>query len=362
MIKVCTFSLILYWIVISSSAQKVVRIDHNQIDKIVRELKDSLNIPGISVGIAVGNKIRYVNVFGYENLDENKKLTINSIWPVCSISKQFTTVACLKLVEEHKLSLQDKISKYIDNLPEAYSDITVSNLLSHTSGIKDYLNEMGLYGLPWNKVKNKVFADTLNFRPSDSWRYSNTGFWIAARIVEKISGIEYNHYLAQNFFTNLKMNNTMRIRGEKDMKARVNGYVYRDNGFNNPDKDINEFQAQGDGDIMSTLNDLFKWTIALAQGKVIKKELIAELWTPTKLKNGKILEVMPNSGINYGMGWFIKNIDGDKIVWTPGSGFGFSTTSQYIPDYDLTVIVFCNKEQFLMADEIGFFIIRNILV
>jgi CubicO group peptidase (beta-lactamase class C family) len=344
-----------------SFAQKTIQIDSIQINTVVKRLKDSLNIPGIAFEIGIGNKIGYINSFGYKNFETKTALTNNSTWPICSISKQFATVACFKLIEEGNLSLQDKISKYFDNLSESYADITVYNLLSMTSGIKDYINEKGLYGSTWENVKEKVFSDSLNFKPGDAWSYSNTNFWIAAKIIEKITGINYDQYLKQNFFSKLEMESTQRFSDVTNLESRVKGYVYDDNKFLPPYLDITKFHGQGDGEITSTLTDLFKWNIALAHGKIISHELISKMWTCGKLNNGKALEVFPNSGMHYGMGWFIKNIDGNKIVWTPGSGFGFSTTSQYVPDYDLTVIVFCNKEQFLMADEIGFEIVKNII-
>ena len=347
--------------VLTSFAQLNIRIDSIQINNLVRELKDSLNIPGIAVGISKGNDIKYKKTFGYEELEKNTVLTDNSIWHICSITKQFTTVACLKLVEENKLSLQDKISKYIADLPESYQNITVYNLLSQTSGIKDYINEKGLYGSGWEKVRNDVFSDTLNFKPGSAWSYSNTGFWTAAKIIEQISGIDYGHYLGNNFFIKLKMENTQRVSSGEKISSKVKGYEYRDNKFFSPSLDISNFQGEGDGEVTSTLSDMLKWNMALVHGELISKELINKMWTCSKLNNGKNAEVFPDSGINYGMGWFIKNIDNKKIVWTPGSGFGFSTSSQYLPDYDLTVIVFCNKDQFLMADEIGFNIVEKII-
>ena len=352
--------LFLVMIVLPSFSQKTIRIEPTQINSIVRELKDSLNIPGIAVGIAIGKKVKYENSFGYNDLEMKTELTDNSIWQICSITKQFTTVACLKLIDENKLSIQDKISKYFDNLPESYRNITVYNLLTMTSGIKDYINEKDLYDSTWENVRDNVLSDSLNFKPGNAWSYSNTGFWIAAKIIEKITGMDYSQYLEQNFFAKLKMENTKRFSIETNKGSMVKGYVYKDKQYFPPSLDITKFHGQGDGEIASTLSDLLKWNIALAHGEIINKELISKMWTPTKLNNGETTEVFPNSGMNYGMGWFIKNIDNNKIVWTPGSGFGFSTTSQYVPKYDLTVIVFCSKEQFLMADKIGFEIIKEL--
>lgn len=346
---------------LSLLSQNKINIDNTQIDNTVKRIKDSLNIPGMAVGIALGGEIKYISAHGYANLETKTPLNLSSIWHICSVSKQFSTVACLKLVEENKMALHDKISKYIDNLPEKYSDITIFNLLSQTSGIKDYINDVNLYGLPWNEVKKELFSDTLNFKTGNSWSYSSTGFWLVARIIEKVTGVDYNQYLEETFFKQLKMINTQRISGERIIEKRVEGYVPNADGFTNSVMDIHKFYGKGDGDLMSTINDLLLWNIALTQGKIINNDLLSKLWTPSKLNNGNTLEISSGSGVNYGLGWFIKSLNGDKVVWTPGSGFGFSTSLQYIPKYKLTIVVFCNREQLLMADEVGFSIANAIL-
>ncbi|TAJ15682.1 class A beta-lactamase-related serine hydrolase [Marinilabiliaceae bacterium JC017] len=348
-------------ITVNSNAQEEIQINSPEIDKIIEELKDSLSIPAVAVGIAIKGEIKYTNTFGYSNLETHTKLKTNSVWHLCSISKQFSTVACLKLAEENKLSLSDNLCQYIDTLPKEYKRITIANLLSQTSGIKDYLNEKDLFGHLWKEVKKEVFSDSLNFSPGTSWSYSNTGFWIIAKIIEKVSGLDYNQYLEQNFFSKLGMSNTQRISWYNIVPQRVNGYVEKKNTMYNSVADMNQFCGQGDGDITSTINDLLKWNLALANGTLLQKESIANLWCPTTLKNGNKVEVFPHSAISYGMGWFIKKIKGYNIVWTPGSGFGFSASSQYIPQKDLTIIVFCNKEQFLMADDIGFSIAQKLI-
>jgi len=254
-------------------------------------------------------------------LETKEQLTNNSTWQICSISKQFATVACFKLIEEGKLSLQDKISKYFDNLPESYGEITVYNLLSMTSGIKDYINEKGLFGKTWESVEKEIFSDSQNFKPGDSWSYSNTNFWMVAKIIEKITGIKYNAYLTQNFFSKLEMNSSRQFSDTANIESIVKGYVYNDNQFSPPYLNFTKFQGEGDGEIISTLTDLFKWNNALAHGRIINNQLLSKMWTCSKLNNGENIEIIPNSGMNYGMGWFMKYIDGNKIVWTPGSGF-----------------------------------------
>jgi CubicO group peptidase (beta-lactamase class C family) len=144
-------------IVLPSFAQKTIQIDSSQINNLIERLKDSLNIPGISLGIATGNKIQYINSFGYKNIETKEQLTNNSTWQICSISKQFATVACFKLIEEGKLSLQDKISKYFENLPESYGEITVYNLLSMTSGIKIISTKKDCLGRPGKMLRKRFF-------------------------------------------------------------------------------------------------------------------------------------------------------------------------------------------------------------
>jgi CubicO group peptidase (beta-lactamase class C family) len=342
------------------NAQKEIIIDSTATDKIIKRFQDSLNIPGIAAGIAVNDEIIYTGISGFANVETKTVLTTDAIWHICSVSKQFSTVACLKLAEEGRLSLDDRISEYIADLPEEYPDITVRELLSHTSGIKDYLNEKNLFGMPWDKVKSEIISDTLNFNPGTSWSYSNTGFWLAARIIESVTQMDYNSYLEENFFKPLMMDRTQRISSTGIVGQRVSGYLLKSGVLTRSVRN-GEFSGKGDGDLMSALPDLLRWNIALTRGNIIQKESLAKLWTPSRLNNGKEVEIAPGSGINYGLGWFIRYINGEKIVWTPGSGFGFSISSLTIPRYNLTVIVMCNLDQFLMADDISQAIAANLL-
>ncbi len=344
-----------------SWSNETKKFDKVLTDELIRKFQDSLGIPGIALGIAIGDEIIYTATSGYANLETGTELTLNSIWHICSVSKQFSAVACLRLAEEHRLSLTDRISEYIDGLPAGYSDITILNLLSHTSGIKDYLNDKGLYGLPWENVSKEIFSDTLNFKPGDKWSYSNTGFWLIARIIEKVTGTDYNSYIGQNFFDFLEMSHSQRVSAKKIIRQRVNGYTSESGFVENQVKSGSEFYGQGDGDIMSTLPDLLKWNMALTHNKLINEQSLSLLWTPSKLNNGEISETIPGSGVTYGLGWFIREVNGEKIVWTPGAGFGFSISSMYIPSHRMTIIVLCNKDQFLMADEIGFSVAGTIL-
>jgi CubicO group peptidase (beta-lactamase class C family) len=173
--------------------------------------------------------------------------------------------------------------------------------------------------------------------------------------------MDYNQFLEKALFTKLAMDHTHRLSVEKKPNQNVTGYVLKSEKLCSSDTNISSFYGQGDGDLMSTLTDLLKWNTALERGKILQIESTKLLWTPSKLENGKILETFPDSGVMYGLGWFIKEINGNKIVWTPGAGFGFSISSQYIPRYKLNIIVFCNRDQFLMADEIGFSIAKNLL-
>lgn len=358
--KVIVF-IVLVGMVLPGIAQKALLIDSSQINNLVREFKDNRHIPGIAVGIAVGRDVRYVNFFGVKDVETGSALTDHSIWPICSITKQFTTIASLKLIEENMLSFDNRLSQYFDSLPLPYREITVGNLLSMTSGLKDYLNEKKIYDSTWENVRKAILADTLNFRPGKAWSYSNTGFWMAAKIIENITGMDYHQYLKQTFFDEFNMDNTRRFSPEFNNGLMVKGYRYKDKKFEAPLLDLAKFHGQGDGELTTTLSDLLKWNIALVHGELVEPDLIAGIWTPVKLNNGETTEIAPNSGMSYGMGWFIQDIDGQKTVWTPGSGFGFSTTSLYVPGYDLSIIVFCNKEQFLIANELGFEIQKMII-
>lgn len=353
--------LFLFSLIAAAQAQPAVSIREADLDDLIARLKDSLGIPGVSCGIAHNDSIFYLKSFGYGNIARESALSVDDVWPVCSISKQFLAVSCQLLVREQKLNLNNAIEMYLPDVPLLWRGITIRQLLSHTSGIKDYLSK-GLYGEDWELVMKSLASDSLDFQPGTNWNYSNTGYWLASEIVEKVSNQSYEMFLKSHCLQPLRLYKVKNISAWEDESGKVAGY-YSGNGQAMLSRQkLAAFKGIGDGDLVATVADILSWEMALTSGRIIDSRLFGELLEDSEYSNSEKIrfEIPYSSGVGYGMGWFHKQTDLMDIYWTPGALEGYSTTVQYVPDFDLYIVVFCNMGEFLIADQIGFEIIREI--
>ncbi len=331
-----------------------------RVEKIIEKYIDSLGLAGMSVSILQNNEIVFTQSYGYANVELNVPMTDSSVYRLWSVSKQFCAVSMLKLENEGLLRLDDAVNKYLDSIPPAWKDISIRQLLNHTSGIKDYLNDFPegstLPGRGFKEIADST--STLKFIPGSQWSYSNTGYWVLSRVVEKITGKPYPDYLREAFFLPLKMNHTRRTDFFSLVKNRVNGYQSVNGVLQNATREFDEHGvSNGDGELMSTIHDLNNWTKALFSGKVIEMNMLKAVWEGAKINNGDDVNasmvIYYDPKASYGLGWFISHLEGHKIVWTPGAGIGFSTTVFSVPDIGLNIIVLCNDGGFLLADSIA---------
>ena len=338
------------------------------VERLVTTYMDSLSLVGMSVAVIDDQKTVYKNSFGYANLELGVKMSDNSVYRIWSISKQFCAVSIFKLEEEGKLSISDPISKYLDSLPPTWQEISIEQLLNQTGGIKDYLNDdkegEKLHSTPFEIVRDS--AATLKFAPGEDWSYTNTGYWVLAKIVEKISGQDYHDYLQKEYFTPFKMVDTQKMDFYRIIKNRVNGYRSPKGVPSNSTRYLDENHlAKGDADLVSSLDDLNKWALALFSGQIISQEYLERAWTKAKTNNGEAVNaewiIYYDDKASYGMGWFISELNGEKIVWTPGAGRGFSTTILTVPGKDLHIIVLSNARRFLIADKLAMAIAKELI-
>lgn len=305
-----------------------------------------------NVLIADKGNIIYNKSFGIANESTKQALNENSIFELCSLTKQFTAMGILLLKEKGKLKLDEPFSKYIPEL-SFYKGITIRHLLNHTGGLPDY---MDIFIKSFDKTKiatNKdvidyLFKDKPNvlFAPNVRWEYSNTGYALLAVIIERVSGKKYDEFLAQNIFNPLKMNSTFvykRRSSPRDIKNYAFGYVYSDSlkKLMLPD-DLEETNyvklldgVVGDGGVNSTVMDLLKWDRALYTNKLITSKAKEEMYAPVTLADG--------STFNYGFGWQV-NVSkefGKRLSHT-GGWPGYNTFIDRNVDNDKTIIVLQN--------------------
>lgn len=329
---------------LGSKAQDKVK----QIDSLFASLQSKGILNG-NVLIAEKGNIIYKKSFGLR--DEANKLPLdeNSIFELASVSKQFTAMGIVILQERGKLKYEDKLSKFIPELG-FYGDITVRQLLNHTSGLPDYIE---LMGANWDRTKIATNKDIITqfvqykpellFTPGTRFEYSDTGYALLASIIEKVSGTAYADFLKKNIFVPLKMDNSFvysRRLAPRDIKNYAYGYVPDNNEKKTlPDNlpDYNIVVALdgivGDGNVNSTVIDLLKWDRALYTDKLVSKKSIEAMFTPPT-----------NIVSDYGFGWTVEKFkDFGRIIAHDGGWPGYITYIERHIDKDKTIIILCNN-------------------
>jgi CubicO group peptidase (beta-lactamase class C family) len=294
---------------------------------------------GCAALVAIKGQIVYKKAFGMANLELNVPMQPDMVFRIGSITKQFTAVAILQLMEQGKLSLQDEITKYIPDYPTQAYKITIENLLTHTSGIKSYTNVPDFYKYVKEDLKPEEAIDRfknlpMEFAPGTKWNYNNSGFFLLGYIIEKVSGMTYQDYVEQNLLKPAGMTNSLYGSDKKLIKNRA--YPYQADGDNTVNADyLSMLLPYSAGSLMSTVEDLYKWNRALLADKLVKKESLDKAWTEYKLADGK--------GTHYGYGWFLSQIQGSQTIEHGGGINGYLTNGIFLPQEDIFVAVFSNN-------------------
>lgn len=303
-------------------------------------------------GEIVLNEVMGIAEFSPEN---NRPLTLQSMYEIASVSKPITALGIIKLHQAGKLEWDDLVSRWLPELP--YSGITVTHLLCHTSGLPDYIE---LFAKEWDHTKIATNEDVLQmlinhrpeplFAPNEEWMYSNTGYIILALLIDRISGLSYGEFLAQHIFSPLGMTRS-EVYNRRVSKSPVPedfafGYVYREDigHYVLPDE-VTELNyvyyldgLQGDGMVNSTHEDLLKLDRVLYQDDFIDPKLRDLMFAPVKLNGGE--------SFDYGFGWLIENHERlGKIVYHSGGWPGYSAMFKRYVDQDFTLIMLQNGER-----------------
>jgi CubicO group peptidase (beta-lactamase class C family) len=252
-----------------------------------------------------------------------------------SVTKQFTAMAILLLQEQGKLSTDDLVSKHINAAPEAWKDVTIHHLLTHTSGIPSftslpsYMPSMPLPSTPIQTL-DRVRELPLEFTPGEKFTYSNSGYVLLGQIIETVSGMSYEAYVDEMIFRPLDMTSTGYDHHAKVLPRRATGYR-RSGGELQTALYLDMTIPHAAGALYSTVEDLHRWSVALDDGKLISAEAQTKMFTP-------VLE-------NYGYGWAIDEHFGRPRASHGGGINGFATFVARYPEEKVFVAVLCNIEQ-----------------
>ncbi len=298
------------------------------------------NEPGAALLIWKDGKVLVRKAYGMADLELGVRMEPDMIFRIGSMTKQFTAVAILMLMEQGKLAVSDPITKFLPDYPTQSKAITVEHLLTHTSGIKSYtdINE-------WQPLRRKdmplseiiaLFKDKpMDFAPGERWRYNNSGYILLGAIIEKVAGLTYEAFLQKNIFDPLGMTRTYYGSAARIIPGRIPGYgPGPDNGFLNADY-LSMTQPYAAGSLLSNVDDLAVWNAALLAGKVLKPETLARAWTPYKLADG--------TSTGYGYGWGVGEYEGRRMIAHGGGINGFATDGILFPEDKLFVTLLTNS-------------------
>ena len=310
----------------------------DQVDDYLKAQMAEHRIPGLAITVIQNGKQVKTAAYGMANLELKAPVSVETVFEIGSVTKQFTASAILLLAQEGKLSIADPISKYLKGIPESWTNITLRHLLSHTSGLKSYT---GLDGfaltrhLTQEQFIREIARQPLEFQPGESWKYCNTGFNLLGFIVENVSGTNYWAFLRSRILQPLGMSATTDRRPSAIMPNRASGYEQTNHIHINRDYDLTDVFAAGA--LVSTVGDLAKWNAALDCDSLLTASTKDLMWTPVKLNNGKPTK--------YGLGWFIEPLDGHPNMGHGGSTSGFSASIQRFPADHLAVIILTNTDE-----------------
>ena len=306
----------------------------DKVDDYIKAAMQRGHVPGISVAVLKDGKIIKVEGYGLANVELNVPARAETVYKIGSVSKQFIASGIMLLIDEGRISLDDKISKFLEGTPDTWKEITVRHLLTHTSGI---IREAP--GFDPLKVQNDAdviktaYPLPLRFAPGEKWEYCNVGYFTLAEIIRKVTGKAWGEYLKDRLFLALEMNATRTTTIADIVENRANGYQWVNGKLQNADV---YFALRPSGAFLSTVLDLAKWDAALYTDRILKQSVRDQMWTPVKLNNGTTNP--------YGFGWELGSVGGHRQVHHGGALPGFRAEISRFVDDKLTVVVLTNSD------------------
>src|ERR1700751_4608160 len=308
------------------------------IDAAVNQVLSSTKVPSASIAIVKDGRIAYLQAYGLARLTPPMEATPQMQYPIGSISKQFTAAAVLLLAQEHKLTLDDPVSKYLPDLARA-NDVTIRMLLSHTSGYQDYWPEDYVMTSMMVPTTAQHILDVwggkpLDFDPGTQWQYSNTNYVIAGRIAEIVGGKPLVEQLRARIFDPLHMDGVRDQDASHLPPSDPTGYYQHALGPLRPAPLEGTGWMFAAGELAMSPQDLALWNISMMNRSLLKASSYDTMFTDVKLKNGK--------PTGYGLGVQVADRDGHRVISHSGEVSGFVSQNVIYPDSKAAVTVLTN--------------------
>ncbi|HTS11524.1 MAG TPA: serine hydrolase domain-containing protein [Candidatus Limnocylindrales bacterium] len=318
------------------------------IDQLAKSEMARQRIPGLEVGVYSRGRILLAKGYGLADVELNVPVTAETLMQSGSVGKQFVSAAIMMLVEEHKLSLDDSITRYFTDAPASWKPILIKNLLSHTSGLSEYESDdrTGPSGpfymrldFSEDELIKKIYALPIEWPAGTKWDYRNTNYVILGILIHKLTGERYDQFLHDRIFAPLGMTSTRLISDRDIIMNRSSGYEIDDEDqLKNQEWVSPTFNSTADGTLYFNVLDVAKWDAALYTTRLLTQASLDRIWTVYPLNDGK-----PNSA-DYGFGWFIMQFHGHKLIEHSGAWQGFTCDISRYPDDSLTVAVLTNLD------------------
>lgn len=312
------------------------------VDSIAQQAIEKQSAIGLSIGIAIGDEILLAKGYGSADLELDVPATEKMVYRIGSITKQFTAAAILLLVEEGKLKLDDPLTKFLPDYPTQSHVVTLRHLLHHTSGIKDFTRLPDYRQQLAKRVSHEdILArfkdEPFDFEPEAKFQYCNSGYYLLGVVIENVSELSYEEFVQTRILEPLKMKTTYYDKPSRIIPNRASGYSrwgprLRNAGY------INMKQPFSAGAMASTVTDLILWERGLINNSLLSADSGKMMKTRGKRADGK--------PINYGLGTFLRKINGQQTIGHGGGIVGFRSDLIYYPKLDCTIVVLANCDRF----------------
>jgi D-alanyl-D-alanine carboxypeptidase len=319
------------------------------VDKVVNEILTKTGAPSASVAVVRDGKLAYANAYGLARLDPKTPATPAMRYSVGSISKQFTAAAILMLAEEGKLSLDDKVVRWLPELTRA-KDVTIRQLLSMASGYQDFWPQDYVMPGMLESTTARQIADAwakkpLDFEPGTKWQYSNTNYVVAGMIAERVAGMPLIDFLRQRIFTPLQMTSVFNTDLEPLPAGEPARYLRYAVGPLRPAPKEGKGWMFAAGELAMTAQDLAKWDISVIEESVLQPASYRELEREVQLRSGV--------GAHYGLGVSVNTVDGRRVISHGGEVSGFTAQNVVYPEQRVAVVVLTNLDATSASEQIA---------
>lgn len=325
----------------SGPARKTAGTAAAQIDALLSQSFTAGTPGGVVLAVHRGEVV-FRKAYGSAQIELGVPMQPEHVFRLGSITKQFTAVAILQLLEAGKLKLDDDITKYVPILQTSGHQITLEHLLNHTSGLPNITDQPAWQSTIREALSLQEQLAFINdkpalFAPGTDWAYSNTGYRLLGEVVEQVSGQTYEHYVQERIFKPAGMTHSALDVARRVTPLRAAGYSADKDGIVLNVDFASMAQPHGAGALMSNVDDLRKWHDALSAGKLISRDLLQRAHTSVRLADGR--------DTSCGFGWHVSFTAGHRTIEHSGGTYGFHTHALSLPDAELFVVALFNSDR-----------------